>query len=183
MPEEATTGQEPTTTDQASTETTPPTADNKGQESESKQFTAEYVEELRKEAAQNRIKAKRAEDALKKREEADMTETEKMQRRLAELEEAEKGWATEKQTILLSQAVTSEAAKAGALYPDLLIKSLDRSAVEFDENGKPTNLDKVIGALRKDYPALFRSTNGSADGGAGGSVTTAPSMNDLIRKR
>lgn len=158
--ESAATSQEDTTSTAGNAETT------EGQEPESKQYSAAYVEELRKEAAQNRIKAKKAEDALKQRQDADLSETERMQKRLAELEEAEKGWATEKQTILLTQAVTSEATKAGAKYPDLIIRSLDRNSVEFDNDGNPTNLGKVIGALRTDYPDLFRSTTGSADGGA-----------------
>jgi hypothetical protein len=43
---------------------------------------------------------------------------------------------------------------------------------------------KVVADARQAYPALFRVTPGTADGGAGQQgAGVAPSMNDLIRRK
>lgn len=144
--------------------------------------SADEIRKVRREAQALRRRLKDAEDELRKRQDAEMTEAERLKKRLDELEKAEQTWKAEKSELLLGQAVSNEATKAGALYPDLLIRSLDRSAIEYDDDGNPTNLPKVVAELKKAYPALFRAPAGSADGGAGNESRATTSPNDLIRR-
>lgn len=130
---------------------------------------------------------KRAREAAEKKardiEQATMTEQQRKDARLAELEAEQANWTMERQTLILRQAAFQAATAAGALYPDLVAQYVNPASVEWDKDGKPTNIGKVVADARQAYPALFRATPGSADGGAGaGAAPTGTNMNDLIRR-
>lgn len=114
------------------------------------------IEDLRKEAAANRAKAKEAEDSK-------LTETEKLQKQVTELNEKVQAAERERRQRTVADTVAAAAKKAGALYPETLHKLLD---LDLGEDGMPTNLETAITKAKKDYPALF-GASGSADGGAG----------------
>jgi hypothetical protein len=55
--------------------------------------------------------------------------------------------------------------------------------VEYDAEGRPKNVDRLLTALLRDMPELSSATaraTGSAEGGVRGGSSTA-NMNDLIR--
>jgi hypothetical protein len=125
----------------------------------------------------------KAQARIQELEQANMTEAEKRDRRLAELEAKEATWDVERQTLTLRHSVWQEAMKAGAVYPDLVVQAVSPASVEWAKDGTPANIGKVVAEVRQAYPALFRVTPGSADGGAGqGTAGAAPTMNDLIRR-
>jgi len=120
----------------------------------------------------NRIVKREIDRALKN---SKLPELETAQAKVAELE------AQIKQKALREQ-VTEAAAKAGARNPGLLFRAVEEK-LEFDETGKPKNLEQVFKDARSDYPELFGSTSkGKADGGAGQHMNARLSMNELLRR-
>lgn len=138
---------------------------------------------LQAELARERKAREAAEKKARDAEQANMSEQEKRNARLAELEAEKATWDMERQTLILRQAAFQAASSAGALYPDLVAQYVNPASVEWDKDGKPTNMAKVVADARQAYPALFRATPGTADGGAGaGAARTGSNMNDLIRR-
>lgn len=64
-------------------------------------------------------------------------------------------------------AVTEAATKANAVSINA-VYALVRSDIEFDDDGEPTNIPDLIGAARKNEPALFRAAGGGLDGNKSG---------------
>lgn len=73
----------------------------------------------------------------------------------------------------------TEAGKARARNPAAVAKLVSMGAVLFDDKGTPTNLDKLIEAIRKEFPELFAT--GSADG-ATPRTGVGIDMNQMIRQ-
>lgn len=74
----------------------------------------------------------------------------------------------------------TEATKARARNPGAVAKLVALQAVTFDEKtGAPTNLDKLIESIRKEFPELFAT--GSADG-APPRTGVGVDMNQMIRR-
>lgn len=131
---------------------------------------------VRKEAAEARTKLKALEDEK-------LSESEKLQNRVKELEEKEKQWERERTESRLRSQVAEAGRKAGAIDPDVLYRLVDPDDIVLDDSGKPKNLDALIKHLRDTRPYLFGKP-GSADGGAGRrtGATGAETMNDRIRR-
>lgn len=134
------------------------------------QFDAAYVKQLRDEAAANRKKAKDLETRLKAIEDANLSEADRATKRLKELEE--------ENAALLAQTRRSEvhaaAARAGAAHPEVVARLVGE-----DVDDVAAEVEK----LRKQYPVLFRTGHGSADGGTGtgNPPPSKKSMNQFIR--
>lgn len=112
-----------------------------------------------------------------------MSETEKTQARLAELEKAQTSWQQERRDLVLRHSFTQAAATSGALYPDSVYKLADLGQVEFDDSGQPKNLEAVVKALKAQYPALFRPAGGgSVDAASGNRSPVSQGMNSFIRR-
>lgn len=110
------------------------------------------------------LKAKAAK--LAELEEANKTELEKAQERAEKAERDATAAAELVQRTKTDSAIVAEAAKRGA-DTDVVVSLLDRSAVEFDSDGAPTNIADAVDALLKDKPFLVTgATRGSADQGA-----------------
>lgn len=133
--------------------------------------------------------AKERDDArreLKQLREKDLPDAEKRQRRIDELEAAEKGWATERQDLRMEAQAVRTAAKLGFADAEDALGWLarNRHQVEFDDNGSPTNLERLLKELLKTKPHYLAETarpRGSAEGGARG--TGAPvDFNAAIRR-
>lgn len=137
-------GQEPQVATQA--------GETQGQEPES--FDAEYVRKLRAEAAEYRKRLRDLEAAVKKQEEAKLSETERLQQRLAELEKEQAEWQRERQERTLKYEVMLAAGKLGIVDAEAAYKLLDLSAIEFDEDGNPTNIEKALRGLIAKRPYL-----------------------------
>ena len=147
-------------------------------------FDVEYVRGLRKEAAQYRTRLKALEDAQKAADDAKLSDQEKLQKRLAELEKAAAEASSNLQQRVMEYEVKLAASRLGIVDPDAAWRLIDASSLEFDESGKPKNLDRVLNELLKDKPWLSAqptARNGAAGSGTQGNPTKF-SMNDAIRR-
>jgi predicted RNase H-like nuclease (RuvC/YqgF family) len=136
-------------------------------------FDEAYVRKLREESAGYRKRAQEAEAKVRAVEEKDLSEREKLQRRVEELETHNRNL----EGSLRSADVISQAARAGAVNPAMVAKLVDKEAED---------VGQAIAAIKKECPQLFRPPAGSANGGAAtGAGSAAPpkeGMNFLIRQ-
>lgn len=115
---------------------------------------------------------------------ANQTELEKAQTRAAELEQqAATATATAREALLRS-AVVAEAARKNVVDPDAAVALLDRTALELDDQGAPTNIADAMDSLLKAKPYLVGGTRaGSADQGArdngGGNAITREQLKNM----
>ncbi len=87
-------------------------------------------------------------------EDANKSELAKAQERAAQLEK-QLADAAEKQKALMTQSdITAKAAKLGIIDPDAAYKLLNRSELEYGDDGAPTNTETLLVALLKDKPYL-----------------------------
>ncbi len=78
-------------------------------------------------------------------------------------------------------ATRDAAKKAGAPDGDLIYRVL-KGDIEYDDDGKPTNLKALIDDLKQTTPHLFKPATTRVDGGAGnGSKPGKDDMNSMIR--
>jgi len=158
---------------QADPETQPPAGTSPAQaaseagENQPESISLEEAKKLRSEANSLRRRLKELEEADRQRAEADLTETQRLQKRLDELEAEKERLATAQQEQAIRMATVTAAARLGFADPELASRLIDRSAVEMDEAGEPKNIPALLAALAKAVGAPPRPT-GSADGGARG---------------
>lgn len=139
------------------------------------------VEEVNK-IVENRLARERAKypdyDDLKAKagrldelEQQQMGELEKANKRSADLEQQLAEATAARKDSLLRAAVVSEAAKRNVIDPDAALALVDRSLLEFGDDGAPTNIADAMDQLLKAKPYLVGggATRGSADQGARGS--------------
>lgn len=125
---------------------------------------------------------------LKALEDAQLSETERLTKELAELKDQQATWLVEKRERDTRDAVIEAASdeKVGARNPRAIYR-LIRDDLEFDDSGKVQNLDDCIKKAKAEYPELFGKANGmtgSVNGGAGGRGNAPPQdMNAVIRAR
>jgi hypothetical protein len=90
-------------------------------------------------------------------EDANKSELAKAQERAALLEK-QLADAAEKQKALMTQNdIAAKAAKLGIIDPDAAYKLLNRSELEYGDDGAPTNTETLLVALLKDKPYLAGS--------------------------
>lgn len=131
----------------------------------------------RREAASYRTKLKGYEDAQK-------TQSERDAERIASLERAQSDWERERQDWQTREMVTVGALRLGFADPADAYSLVDRAALEFDETGKPRNVDRLLTDLiaAKPYLAGASRPSGSFDGGPRGTPATGTNMNDMLRR-
>lgn len=117
-------------------------------------FDAEYVKKLRAEAAEYRRRLRELEQVVKQHEESKLSETERLQKRLAELEREQAAWQRERQERTLKYETMLAASRLGIVDPEAAYRLLDLAKLEFDEDGNPRNLDKALQELLKAKPYL-----------------------------
>ena len=155
MPDEKNVGQEPIDAGQEPVgEITEKDATSADQVSEEERFDAEYVKGLRREAAEYRKRLRELETKVKADEDAKLTETERLQNKVAEYERQQADHERERQEWALRRAVDTAAAKLGIIDADAAYKLLDLAELEFAESGAPKNLDKALANLVKARPYL-----------------------------
>lgn len=140
-------------------------------------FDTEYVRKLRAEAAEYRKRLRELESKVKADEEAKMTEQEKLQKRLAELERKESEYQRALQERVLEYEVKLHATRLGIVDPNDAYRLLDLAQVEFDDEGKPVNVDKVLKELIAQKPWLVGNTHVSPTNPA----KTKLSLDDIKR--
>lgn len=141
------------------------------------EWAQKMVRDLRREAADFRTKVQQAEDR-------DKTELQKATERAAELE-GKATAAEQRARDLAGRAAVYDAVGPGrplAAVSAKAVWALAREALEYGDDGEPTNVEAVIARLRKDDPALFRASPGKGDGGAAGAAPAGGDMNAVIRR-
>lgn len=101
-----------------------------------------------------------------KLQEAQKTELQKAQDLAAKLEREKTAAEELAQKTRLESAIVAEAAKRG-VDPDIAVAMIDRSAIDFADDGSPTNVASALDALLQAKPTLAGGARGtSADQGA-----------------
>ncbi|MEZ0396827.1 MAG: phage scaffolding protein [Anaerolineales bacterium] len=129
---------------------------------EQERFDTEYVRKLRAEAADYRKRLRELESKVRADEEAKLTEQERLQKRLVELERKETEYQMALQARTLEYEVKLHAARLGVVDPEAAYRLLDLKQIEFDEDGKPMNLEKVLKELVTKKPYLVGATNAAS---------------------
>lgn len=145
-------GQEPTPAGQEPTglNTAPPKGD--GQEPQT--FSADYVKELRAEAAKYRKAAQDAAAKVATFEQQQMSEAERLQATAKQAQEQAQAARQELQQARAEVAIARAAANLG-VDPRKLAKLI---TVEFDEAGQPVGVDQAAAAVLKEWPELKAQT-------------------------
>lgn len=145
------------------------------------QLRAELAD-ARKEAAKFRTQLRGFEKGEADRRAAELSEVEKRDVRIRELEDhATQSQQRARQYALrdaVEQAVGVQQLALTAPLGDVL-RLLDADAIEWDDQGAPKHVAALVKALVADRPYLV-GRRGSVDGGAGGGQV-AGNMNDLLR--
>lgn len=149
---------------------TPPVTDP-----EPKVYGAEYVAELRREAAKERVQRQEATAKLKAIEDAQLSEQERKDKTAKETAEENVSLKAE----LRNAKAITQATKLGAVVPEAIVGLIPADAED---------VNAAVNAIKKQFPALFKVVpSGTADAGAGGG--NAPgggkpqgSMNDFLRR-
>jgi len=140
------------------------------------------VARLKAEAADYRKRLRELESKVKADEEAKMTEQERLQKRLSELERAQADWERERHEIMLQRHIENVAAKLGIVDPEAAWKLIDLKEVDFDDDGKPKNIEALLKTLIQKKPYLANNFARSAGAGNGAGGKAHYSMNDFIRR-
>lgn len=148
-----------------------------------KVFDAEYVEKLRRENADHRTRATKAEAELAKHKQAQETEAEKIQRERDEAatraDTAEKALRSER----TKNAIITAAAKVN-VDPTLAVRLMAAESVEYDADGNPKDVDKALGDLIKQYPQLAATQSGGSSAANGArSANGQPAETDAERRQ
>ena len=124
----------------------PPAGSNEGGTTRTEPPTWEYVEKIRREAAENRTAKKALEDEIKRRDEEKLSETEKAKKEAADNKaEADR----ERQArIILERQVAVTKAGCQAKYADFIVGKIAIDCAD---------LVPELERLKKEYPEFFRA--------------------------
>jgi hypothetical protein len=179
----ATNGQEPGAPPQAGTTTSESTTQAQAAAGTTDQPTTTDVAVLQRELAEARREAAKHRTDLRKVTDAQLTETERLQRRVTELEAEREAIASREKERAVRFAVLEAATKLGFRDPDLAVRLIDPAAVETKDDGTPKNVERLLAEVLARSPYLGRT--GIAPDFGGGQRGTAPTgtdMNSLIRR-
>lgn len=177
MPQDQETPQGETPAAPADQESATPQTADAGQEP-AEEFDPERAKALIEKLRPFEKEARRLEKELKAIKDAELSETERLKQTLEERENELAQYRTEIRTNRAREAAVQAA--ANAINPEAIWRMV-RSDVTYDDDGNPENLAELVSAVKADMPELFRSPNGSADGGVGSGASTAMDLNDALR--
>lgn len=112
---------------------------------------------LEDERQKRRDAEKRAKDAEKKAADLEaekLTDDEKRNKRLAELEASEASWNQERRQLRIEQGIARLAGKLKLVDVETVARLVDPAKVTFDDSGSPTNIEEVVTAIVTDKPFL-----------------------------
>ena len=165
---------------QAATNTTPDAPAADGQET----ITQEDARKLRSEANALRKREKEAlaklqayEQEKQAAQDAQLPEIDRLKKQVADSESVH--------TALVERIVQYEveraATKLGVIDPDAAARLLDWDALEFDENGMPTNADGLLKDLLKAKPYLAGRTQAASGGATNPSRSQVGNVGQITR--
>lgn len=120
-------------------------------------ISLEEAKKLRSEAANLRKRMKAYEEAEAATKAAQMTEQEKLQKQHADLQSQHDTLAAELLEARVHQEVGRLAGKLNFIVsPELVARLLDWEEIEFGDDAKPANIEKLLEKLAKSAPELVR---------------------------
>ncbi|HLZ64393.1 MAG TPA: hypothetical protein VKR06_46275 [Ktedonosporobacter sp.] len=118
------------------------------------------------------------EEAEKKAQEAQLSEVERIKKQHADLQSQHDALVRETQELRVHQSVERHAARLKFIRPEIAAKLLDWSEIEYEENGSPKNIDKLLEKLVKSMPELAHASSQQAPSTPNQPTTPAiPAMN------
>ena len=138
-----------------------------------------------KAAKESQRELERLRGELKKRDDADLSEMEKLRKQLAEAESERQTLDRDRQAERTRFTIEREAGRLRFADPADAWSLIDQARIDFDAKGEPTNVTALLTELVKAKPYLSaRPGTGSGEGGARGGTTAAGgfSMDDYIRR-
>lgn len=137
-----------------------PVEEVKGEEK--KTFDADYVKQLREEAARHRVeKQKEAaarqelEAKLQEYEDAKLSAEERASREFEETKSKASKFEQLAKEALLKYQLAIAAQEHGIKDVNAAVKLADRELIQTDENGNISNIADIVGALKNEYKSLF----------------------------
>lgn len=125
------------------------------------------LEAAQRELAKHKTELGRREAAEKAAQQAAMTETERLQARIKELETRDAERETARRADALRMASISTASRLGFADVDDAVRFLDASEVEWRDDGTPRNIEKLLTAVLAAKPYLKASFTKAPDLGQG----------------
>jgi|YelNatPaOPRAMG01_1025707.scaffolds.fasta_scaffold03111_8 hypothetical protein len=160
-------GQEPTTAEGESAEA----QDAEAWDPERAQATIRKLRGTEKLAKQYARELEQLRAQIQQHESEKLSETERLQRQVAELERRAAQAERERQERTLRYETMLAAGRLGIVDPDAAWRLIDPAALEYDEDGSPTNVEAVLRDLIRKRPYL-------AGGSAGQIGATSPARAD-----
>jgi hypothetical protein len=138
---------------------------------------------LQRELAEARREAAKYRTDLRKVTDAQLSESERLQRRVAELEAERTETQARDRERAIRLAALEAAARLGFRDPDLAVRLVDPTAVEVSDDGSPKNVERLLADVLTRSPYLARP-GAAADfgGGVRGAAPAGTDMNRLIRR-
>lgn len=112
------------------------------------------------------------EAAAKRAEDAKLSDQERLQKRVAELEGQSQAAAKAAQDKILRYEVQLQAARLNIVDPDAAAKLLDMSQVSYDADGQPQGVEAALAALIDAKPYLVSATGAGSHGARGATPAT-----------
>ncbi len=122
---------------------------------------------------------------LKKRDDADLSEIEKLRKQVAEAESQRQTIDQARKAERTQHTIEREAGQMRFADPADAVRLIDQTRIDFDASGNPTNVKALLAELVKAKPYLSaRPGTGSGEGGARGAGGAGGgfSMDDYIRR-
>lgn len=133
------------------------------------------LNKARKQAAETRAALKLLQDERKSETDQQLTEQQRLEQRVQELERTNEKLAATVRESVLTATVTQYAAKLGIIDPDAAVKLLDKDDLELDDDGRPLNVEQALKELVKEKPYLVgKMRNGGSTTDAASGAHEAP---------
>lgn len=133
------------------------------------------IADLRKENATHRTRLKSFEEEERKRQEAQLSEQQKLEKRLADAQAERDNLRLSVQDRLLAKEVRAVAAELGFADPADALGLLPRSELELDDDGEPTNARTLLEKLAKAKPYLMKQQGAARASSSGGATNPSRS--------
>jgi hypothetical protein len=146
-------------------------------------ISLDEAKKLRSEAKGLRTRLKELEAAEQARADADKSAEERAAERIKALETDLASERAERRTMALQVATIGVARKLGFRDPDLAHRLLSTDEIEFDEGGKPRNVEALLTAISKQHPYLVSGTADYGGGPRGTPPGSGDDMNARIRRQ
>lgn len=98
--------------------------------------------------------AERLLSQVREKEQAEKSELQKAKELAEEKEKQLQALMNRQKDLMVQNGVTSVASKLGIIDPDAAYRLLDKSSIEFDDDGQATNVEALLVSMLKDRPYL-----------------------------